>query len=82
MNYLRHYYVTLCGPYRGKYVEIKSTDKDAAFDEVVKIYGLLNVSSVYTEKMWQQKYTDIFTSAGYIESEIEKQRKRYAVKGW
>ena len=79
MNYLRHYYVTLCGPYRGKYVEIKSTDKTTAFDSVVKVYGVLNVSRVYTDKAWERKYTDIFTSAGYIESEFEKQYKRYSV---
>ena len=80
MKYLRHYYVTLCGPYRGKYVEIRSTNKDKAFDSVVKVYGILNVSSVYTEKAWERKYTDIFTSLGYVESEIEKQRKRFGFK--
>ena len=78
MNYLRHYYITLCGDYRGKYVEIKSTDKNTALDSVIKIYGILNVSRVYTDKAWQSKYTDNFTSLGYIESELEKQRKRYS----
>lgn len=82
MRYLRHYYVTLCGKHFGKYVDICSTDKITAIDGVIKIYGILNVSRVYTEKAWQNKFTDIFKYAGYIESEEEKQSKRYGIKGW
>lgn len=85
MKYLRHYYVTLCGDYRGKYVEIMATDKDRAFDGVVKVYGVLNVFKVYTDKAWERKYTDIFAYLGYIVSEDEtkarkeRQYKRYGV---
>lgn len=82
MRYLRHYYVTLCGDCFGKYVDICSTDKITAIDGVIKVYGILNVSRVYTEKAWQNKFTDIFKYAGYIESEEEKQSKRYGIKGW
>lgn len=77
MKYLRHYFVTLCGAYRGKYVEIMATDKNTAFDGVVKVYGVLNVFKAYTDKAWERKYTEIYTSAGYIESEEERQRNRY-----
>lgn len=82
MRYLRHYYVTLCGKYFGKYVDIYSTDKVAAIDGVIKVYGILNVSRVYTEQAWQNNYTDIFAYAGNVESEEERQSKRYGVKGW
>lgn len=86
MGYLRHYYITLCGEYRGKFVDIMATDKNVALDSVIKVYGILNVSRVYTEKAWQLKYTDIFTYAGYIESEEERKekeerrRRRYGAK--
>ena len=81
MRYLRHYYVTLCGDYYGKYVDIMATDRDIALDSVIGIYGILNVSRVYTESAWQTKYTDCFTYLGYIKSEKEEQYKRYGIKG-
>ena len=86
MSYLRHYYITLCGDYCGKYVDIMATDKNVAIDSVIKVYGILNVSKVYTEKAWQLKYTDIFTYLGHVESEEEckekeeRRRRRYGAK--
>ena len=59
MNYLRHYYVTLCGKYFKRYVDLYSTDKNRALDRVIDEYGVLNVSRVYTEKAWQNKFTCI-----------------------
>ena len=88
MSYLRHYYVTLCGTQFGKFADIMATDKNAALDGVIKVYGILNVSRVYTEKAWESKYTDIFTYAGYVESEEErkakedKRRKRLGARVW
>ena len=88
MRYLRHYYVTLCGDYFGKYVDLYAFDKEYALDGVIKIYGVMNVSKAYTDTAWRYKFTDIFTYAGFIESEeerirkYERRQKRYGVKGW
>ena len=88
MKYLRHYYVTLCGDHYGKYVDINSCNKDDALTSVMEEYGVWDVSRVYTEAAWQRKYTDVFTYAGFIESDEErrlkedKKKKKYRVKGW
>ena len=88
MRYLRHYYVTLCGDYFGKYVDLYAFDKEYALDGVIKVYGVMNVSKVYTDTAWQRKYKDVFTYAGFIESDEERRfkedrkKKKYRFKGW
>ena len=72
MDYLRHYYVTLCNEYYGKYVEIYALNKDIAFDSVVAKYGVLNVSNVYTERAWQDKYTQCFSRLGVVGTKKRK----------
>lgn len=64
----RKYYVTLCDKYFGCYVTTWAKNSDEAFDSAVNKYGVLNVSNVYTERVWERKYTSIFTYQGEIEN--------------
>ena len=47
---MRLYYVTLCGDYRGKYINVYAKSGDEAYRLAVNEYGVLNVCSAYTEK--------------------------------
>ncbi len=70
---LRHYYITLCGSHFGEYADIYAADKDTAGALAEKRYGTLNVSTVYTEKAWEKKYTKCFRYIGRIENNAEKE---------
>lgn len=61
---LRLYYITLCGEYEGRYVEIYARDKDRAVWSTERVFGVMNVSTVYTAKAWRKKYTGDLISVG------------------
>jgi hypothetical protein len=63
---MRRYYITLCGEYFGKYVEVYARNEDSAYALAVKQFGLLNVGNVYTVRKWACKYTAPFQSVGEL----------------
>ena len=73
---LRHYYITLCGDYFGQCVDICATDKESAVTLTEKVYGIMNVSTAYTDKAWAKKYTKCFRYIGKIENCEEKEYLR------
>ena len=71
----RKYYVTLCGEdYFLNYVTVYAENREEAFGIADKEYGFFNVSSVYTEKAWQNKFTQTYSHLGELEN---KRRLEY-----
>ena len=73
---IRLYYITLSGEYQGRYVEIYARDKDRAVWNTERVFGVMNVSTVYTAKAWRKKSTENLISVGKIESEDEREYRR------
>lgn len=73
---IRLYYITLCGEFQGRYVEIYARDKDRAVWSTERVFGVMNVSTVYTAKAWSKRYTGNLISVGKIESEDEREYRR------
>lgn len=68
---MRHYYVTLCAEYFGNYVDVNASSRDEAYNVAKKRFGVLNVSTVYTERAWDRKLTYWLNYAGKLENEEE-----------
>lgn len=73
---LKHYYITLKDKYFCNYADVYAQNKENAEELAVKKYGIMNVSTVYTERAWSKKYTKVFSYIGKIENDGEEEYLR------
>lgn len=66
-----HYYITLCAEHFGDYVDVNASSREEAYKIALNRFGVLNVSTVYTEREWNRKLTYWLKYVGALENEEE-----------